>query len=443
MNQYLAIIRKADFVDLFKYGHLYVHNPVAFRGVVERYDSRLFRVLTSCINSFEYSFEYLMIHFSSEVCPNTGVMDVDIRDVQVIYAFDEVAKREISGSFDPRIQIQVSPWAKWFKKLQQDMFVAQSYKGVDNLWRIFKLPIEDKEKCRKIVSDDIIDEVFRELLEDKRPCGDQSLWVYLLRYERHSYYPQGMKGFFCDFIHVVCNWRKKMELDGEVAEDTEAYKELQGGKFENLMGSIANSNLTGLTKDATRCDFYIVAPLFLFLKSIFLEGMDSKKPINGKPFDEFIAYSKGFGFSFSLVTYLLGITLGYDKTYDCLYDVEKLKIFKKNERKEENTKEKDLASDNASTSSAESVSSNDPQEKEVKSKGEEVSGADAVQEKKSSITSASTISEGDLFNNNNEEEIQTHADSVKNNYRGGRKKGKSGSMSTKTMANGSSQENQK
>ena len=40
-----------------------------------------------------------------------------------------------------------------------------------------------------------------------------------------------------------------------------------------------------------------------------------------------INYAKTFGFECSVAVYLLGITLGYDKTYDAYYDFVKLPIF--------------------------------------------------------------------------------------------------------------------
>ena len=40
-----------------------------------------------------------------------------------------------------------------------------------------------------------------------------------------------------------------------------------------------------------------------------------------------IDYAKTFGFECSVAVYLLGLTLGYDKTYDAYYDFVKLPIF--------------------------------------------------------------------------------------------------------------------
>lgn len=65
---YLAIIRKADFVDLFKYGKLNVYSAINFDGNIKAHanDDDLFEKLAKNMNFFEYSFEYMVIHFISD-----------------------------------------------------------------------------------------------------------------------------------------------------------------------------------------------------------------------------------------------------------------------------------------------------------------------------------------------------------------------------------------
>lgn len=331
MVQYLSIIRKSDFIDLFKYGHLYVHHALSFNGELSEHDEdrRLFELLTAKMNPFEYSFEYLLIHFQNDKC-NDSSLEVQMKDILGIYAFNAEAKKEMSISFDPRIQIHVSSWAKWFDELQKDQLIKQSMHGIDNLWKIFGLDEDDKVKSQRIIKGDVIAEVFRELYAYERPSGKQSLWIYLLRYERHSLYPRDMKGFFCDFIHVVCNWRMETELSEDVAESTVVYHELKGGQFYELANVVIASPLSGMTENATDCRFCIVAPLFLFLKSLFSNGVDMRQTYNGASVINIIEYSKKtYCFEFALAAYLLGVTLGFDKTYDAYYEAIELPVFKK------------------------------------------------------------------------------------------------------------------
>lgn len=328
MIDYLTVIRKLDFVDLFKYGQCIINYAVPFDGdiVAHRDDNELFETLTCRMNMYEYSFEYLIIHFASDRY-NGQYITIDIKSVRNLYTFNEEAKREMSISFDPRIQLHVSPWAEKFDKLQQKLSIKQSMRGINNLWTIFDLPLTDLEKCKLIISNDVVQEVFCELYANERPSGDQSIWTYLLRYERHSFYPKGMIGFFCDFIHVYCNYAKKEEISGEVAETTQLYSQFTTCKkpqFASLLELVESSPLYQLTEQASGCRFAVTAPLFLYLKAEFAEGMEHK------PSKKIINYSKEIGgFECSVAVFLLGLVLGHNKTYDAYYEFAQLSIFKK------------------------------------------------------------------------------------------------------------------
>ena len=327
MKDYLAIIRKLDFIDLFKYGHFFTSNAVPFDGNMSAHtnDIELFDMLTRRMNMYEYSFEYLIIHFKTNDS-NEPYISIDIRNVCALYAFDKEAKKEMSISFDPRIQLHVSPWADEFDKLQRKLSIEQTKRGIDNLWTIFDLSKEDIDKCCEIITSSIVQEVFRELYTYERPSGNLSIWTYLLRYERHSFYPKGMIGFFCDFIHVFCNYSKKQELSGEIAETTQLFTQIMACKkpqFASLIKIVEKSPLYKMTEEVAGCRFAIAAPLFLYLKAEFSEGIELKQN------KELIEYAKKIGgFECSIAIYLLGLSLGYDKTYDSFYESVKLPFFK-------------------------------------------------------------------------------------------------------------------
>lgn len=339
MENYLAIIRKLDFIDLFKYGQFYISSAIPFDGDIETHtdDIELFNMLTAKMNMYEYSFEYLIIHFKANENNEHSIL-IDIRNVCALYTFDQDAKREMSISFDPRIQLHISPWSTEFRKLQQRLYIKQSKKGIDNLWTIFNLPKEDLDKCRDIITSEIVQEVFRELYNNERPSGAQSIWTYLLRYERHSFYPKGMKGYFCDFIHIYLNFLEQKELSGDAAESTELFRSItehndNEPKFHMLIDIVKSSPLYNKTEKATNCRFAIAAPLFLFLKAKFANGIEHI------PDQDFINYAKQVGgFECSIAIYLLGLSLGYDKTYDAFYESAKLPFFKTDSITEEPTK---------------------------------------------------------------------------------------------------------
>ena len=359
---YLAIIRKADFVDLFKYGKLNVYSAINFDGNIKAHanDDDLFEKLTKSMNLFEYSFEYMVIHFVSNN-GNEYPYPISIEDVRGLYTFDEEAKKEMNVSFDSRIRLHVSPWGEKFKALHNNQLISQSKRGIDNLWAIFDLSETDRKMCESIITDDIVSEVFDELFSYKRPTGEQSIWTYLLRYERHSFYPKNTKGYFCDYIHVACNRLKKIELQEDVAETTGLYSQIincSKDDFASLSNIAVSSNLSSLTDEEARCKFAIAAPLFLLMKDKFSDGfrIDSK----------FINYAKKFELECSVAVYLLGLTLGYDKTYDAYYDFVKLPIFELRTKNQEANKldmqksnEKEIYSENRNENVAVDLSSED------------------------------------------------------------------------------------
>ena len=90
MTNYLALIRKADFTDLFKYGKLHINNDMKtdFSCPVEELPSHpeIFFNLTYFANSFDSAFAYLIIHYfkaSSEGLAN----DVNIEEVQILLIY--------------------------------------------------------------------------------------------------------------------------------------------------------------------------------------------------------------------------------------------------------------------------------------------------------------------------------------------------------------------
>lgn len=339
--QYLTILKKADFTDLYKYGSFYVRKVFVFDGEIENNwnNTKLFDDLTSELNGFEYSFEYLLIHFASEEQSERANL-VNIRDILAVYAFDEEAKREVSITFDSRINIKVSPWAFKFGELKQHMLKEQHLKGTKLVQELFRISDEEFDKCQSIIDETVVSEVFRELFANEHPCGDKSIWVYLLRYERHNYYLKDMRGYFLDCVHTILDLISKGEnknLDAEKMSDVG--RELVSHDSSKLgfcdLVAVINTQrfVDSIEPFQPRCRYQVVAPLFLHLKDKFKGGLT----LAG--IDYILSY-KQFGFDYSLAVYLLGLTLGYEKIYSCYYDSIKLPIFKETKTDEIPTSDK-------------------------------------------------------------------------------------------------------
>ena len=326
-SEYIAIIRRAEFVDLFKYGWLYLPHSVRLDQPMQAGVGReTFEELVRWMPVYEYSFEYLLIRFldSDE---DILVRTVHIEQVIAVYTFDERAKYELSISFDPRIKIQVSAWTEWFHEKWRESFRQQCKQGVVAIWSLFGLSDKDKIACEKTITPEIQDKIFELIFSGRRPEGVLSPWIYLFLYERHATYPKDKnKGYFLDYIHTCISIFEKKERDGEFDVRDSGYEvvnlldNVTSDRFSDLQNSIATSGLKNKVDEIAPL-YHDTAPLFLYLKSRCAEGFDRgllkdevKKTLVNEPYKR-------------VALYLLGLTLGYDKVYDAYYDELPLSIF--------------------------------------------------------------------------------------------------------------------
>ena len=334
MKDYLILLPKSSFTDLFKYGYLYTDSIrwTLFDGDIDNLSNNdeVRDKVFERANVFDYTFTYLIVHFKSN---NTSDGRINIENVQNLFPLDNDGKREIELSFDPRIRINKPIWSSAIHDLQIRFLYEDASRGVSNIWKILKIESSITE-VKDIISKENLKEIVREVFWDARPEGELPFWVYLMRYERHGFYPKTTKGYFYDLINVFINTIQHQELPAEVIESTSIYKfldrlpvdlhlkelldilseEQTGRTFLDKVNEIA-----GLKTDGT-----IVAILFLVLRNKFAKGFSLDEES-----DKFISHSVSFypqEAQYSL--YLLGLYLGNSHTFECLYDRLPLPIFK-------------------------------------------------------------------------------------------------------------------
>lgn len=331
MNNYVSIIKRSDFNDLYKYGHLYVHDIIPYEGNLADHadDKLLFEALTQHMNTYEYSTEYIVISLRKAPFCGTSV-EVFIKDVLSVYALDADAKASLSVSLDPRINIQVSCWSDYFVYLNKKQQIRQANAGIFNCFEIFNITNDDRNLVKSILKSDLIETVFDELYSRKRPSGQKPIWHYLLRYERHSPYWNDARGFFSDAIHAFENYKAQKEIDYEIADELPVGDIICACPDDFLetyhkVISCANSDYC-----VSGCDYLAVAPLFLYMHSLFRDGGISPTKLSS---DVLLSNSNNlsqFGRNFAIAVGLLGIVLGQDNTYSCYYEIKQLNIFRKN-----------------------------------------------------------------------------------------------------------------
>lgn len=335
MQDYLILIRKSDFTDLFKFGYLYINKDrvVDFDGNVETLPNNdtIKNKLFAHPDPFDYSFTILVIHFKNDL---NEYGRLNIEDVQNIFALDDEAKREIEISYDSRIKINPPLWHDIFRSLQIRFLIEDAKRGALNIWHILKVntPIES---VSNILSEKEIHEIIEEVVNDRRPVGNLSFWVYLLRYERHGFFPKNTLGCFYDVINVFINTYKQQECQSEVIESTEIYHYLEQTAdpasiiniIKDLNSQEIGRNFLNKVNDLSESviNASIVAVLFLLLKQLFID--DFKLDENAQ---KSINYATAhFPKETPYALFLLGIYLGNNHTFETLYNELPLAIFKK------------------------------------------------------------------------------------------------------------------
>lgn len=335
MCNYVSLIRRSDFNDLYRFGHLYVHNVVPFEGELSEHadDKSLFDAVTAYMNTYEYSTEYLILHFNRYAFSGTSV-EIFIKDVVGVYALDKDAQASLSASLDPRISLQVTCWTRFFMSLSMKHSVRQSKAGMFNCFEIFGITEDERKRVTSLIPHNFVEDLFVDLFSQKRPEGDKSIWTYLLRYERHHPYWNDMRGYFSDAIHVFENFKSKHEFDYEIADEVPLGDKLAhcGTNFSDIYRTIMASNPTQYSVEG--CNYFAVASLYLYMHGLFKEGgiTVTKLRQNAHLIQEIQGLIQGtsheqYGLDFALAVALLGIKLGQELTYSCYYEVQRLGIF--------------------------------------------------------------------------------------------------------------------
>lgn len=319
---YFALITRTDFNYLFNYGEMLFNCDFT----IDNSDSLKEKMRDKAC--FIDSFSHLIIEYEKKDTISTNNC-ITIQEIRHVYPLDCEAKRDFESSFDSRIKID-DPLFDISDILKHKAF-ENCKRGIDNVWQIFGFSDDKKELYSKIITDEIIKKAVKQLFTDKPIEGDYPLWVYLMRYERHSYYPKNTIGYFMDVVHIFCNYTKKTQIDDTQVEQTHIYRILETIPDDKKMDEICDNLektesvspfLSKLSETDHNCNFLKVAVIYLLNRDKFVDGLkyDDK---------DYIDKCKDcYGENFTIASYLLGIYLGYDKTYNCLYDHLSLSFFK-------------------------------------------------------------------------------------------------------------------
>ena len=325
---YILLLKKSDIIDLFKYGYLNVYCPsVSFDGNIDTLsaDKKKADSIFKNANPFEYSIEYYLLHIRTN---KKLAKKFSINDVIHVFALDEDSLR-VGLNFNPPIKLEKPIWKEAYEKFQVGLMIHSATEGVNNVFEAFNTTFGVKR--RGFITNKDIQKVFSLAYCGNRPVGKLSIWTYLLMYERHHNYPHDTRGFFLDALHAFANFKAQKEIDASVTQSKLGSQIMQlreDAAFMEIL-KIVDGNKDVAPANKVFKGYFCIAALFLKLKMDFENGLEYGKRYYGKPIPELYYSLKAFGEdNLKLALYLLGLTLGWENTYQYIYQSRELAVLK-------------------------------------------------------------------------------------------------------------------
>ena len=323
---YILLLKKSDIIDLFKFGCLNAYCPnVSFDGNIDKLcaDKKKADSLFKNANPFEYSIEYYLLHIRTS---RKLVKRFYINEVIHIFALDEDSLR-IGLNLDPPIKLEKPIWEDAYDSFQIGLMVHSATEGVINVFEAFNTTFDVKR--RGFVTKKDIHNIFSLAYCGERPNGKLSIWTYLLMYERHHNYPHDTRGIFLDALHAFANFKAHKEIDAPVTQSKLGSQIMQlreDAAFMDIL-KIVDGNKDVAPANKVFNGYFCIAALFLKLKMDFENGLEYGKRYYGKPIPELYSVLRAFGEdNLKLALYLLGLTLGWDNTYQYIYKLRRLAV---------------------------------------------------------------------------------------------------------------------
>lgn len=346
MKDFFALVSLDDFDKLFKYGRLQLvqgHTvlvPVPFEQVREM--PSLFNLLVNGICDFQLSFEYVILHYQKKPLDLNFILFID--EVKGLYPLNEEAKRRIAPRLDSRVYINDPIWPNQMQKLIDDRRFEASIRGIDNVWNIFGLKNKkDYNKCSKVVDNEIIkamlDYAYSGTPLSGKPLDERSIWLYLMRYRRYSMFPTTTSAFILDAAYIVYMYENDGDEDdvsliidqSPLCQDMFKQEEVS---LTNILDYVEQTHPVFVNHtDGIAKDYYVAAPIFcMLIDTVGDNVLDLDASVCGTTLRNVInELLEKYPFAVKLSLYMFGAVMGYEKTYDELYQKEKLALFKKDE----------------------------------------------------------------------------------------------------------------
>lgn len=341
-RNYIVLVRKDELIDLFKFGQLFTPcNFAEFDGDIVRLsqDADKAQEVFKKVNDFEFSVEYYFLHLLRDRTLSDRGKDgykFFIEEVQGIYALDSESWR-MSLMLTPPVVVNRPIWENFYKDIEVKRAYNDALIGIKNVEKVFGVNFSKLTRDKDFIAhkeDAVKWCVIQDAMLNVPAQDENSIWYYLLRYERHQNYPKDNRGFFLDALHVFANYSKKTTLDASLIKHPLGALAMtlpESVKFNDLLRYVDSDTKSLPTINGVYRGFLNVATLFMVLKDMFEQGLIDGPAYKGMELPVMVDALKHNYDEPTLIRalYLLGFVLGRELTYKYTYVFDQLPFLKK------------------------------------------------------------------------------------------------------------------
>jgi len=338
MKNYLTVVSRDQFINLYRFGKLNIHNNFI---ISEEYILELLKLL-QC----EHDEDYLILnikYINKYMLDKINILhNLKIQDVKSIYVLSQKAKNYYEPKFNPKIRFDIYPNLDILKQAQDYRELDDIESGINVLAKQFNFIYKDQ--IEEDLGKDFKNNALESLKNENYLATEyKSFYIDLLSYKREIFFPKKDIGYLFDLIVITVLRNRKPELiskfkQGNLTIDSsKTYQKLKENDNKTLLDCIKfikNTDDEDIKKFLEKTEgirYLIIGSLFLMIKNILLE---KNTKYNEKMHEIVDIFKQDYANELAISLYLIGFVFGYKELYDDYYNHISLDIF--NEKKEDN-----------------------------------------------------------------------------------------------------------
>ena len=239
----IAIIDKDQFAGLLRYGEIILPNYSISRISDDLPEKEAIKLILSDGNPIEFPSQYIILRFESEDDK------LKITSVKSLMATDAESLKLFSMQFRQDLFIQPAEYSDIFSEyLQNTLQKNKILKGIISFRTLCGLDISgDYSDYVNMIYQGINNRLKYRHHYQLPPEEREKPYSLMISYDRHSPYPKGWTGYYCDVIEVYCYYDKPdLGYSDAIAENTKIYESIiktgPNAKSKEINEAIKNEN---------------------------------------------------------------------------------------------------------------------------------------------------------------------------------------------------------